>query len=119
MIMGALGPATMRKFFTKRRLIWLSIFVAVTITGLAGAAYSLSRHLEPFIRERTISYLRAKYKAEVEIEALHVSMPMRYPLALLLAKGHGTHLEVQVSNVVIRQTRSTDIPPLISIRKVR
>ena len=52
----------------------------VVFIGLIIAGSILSRRIEPYIRQQAEQYLRTKFRADVQISALHVGLPKLSPL---------------------------------------
>ena len=73
----------------KRWLLWISLGLLLILAGVVVAAYVLSRRIEPFIRAQTVEYLGQRFDSDVEIGSLHVSVPVKSPLMVLLRGGRG------------------------------
>jgi hypothetical protein len=108
----------MRKFFTRRRLVWFGAVIAIFLAAIVVAAHLISRRVEPYLREQTIAYLQEKYKAEVEIGGFRVSMPVQNPVAIVLAGGQGAHVRAGVEGIVVRRPGHESYPPFMAIREL-
>ena len=101
----------------KKLLLGAGLSLALVIAALFIAAFFLSRHFEPYIREQAIEYLRRHFDSEVELAGLHVSMPQFSPVRLLLTRGRGTWARVDGENLLMRHKGRRDVPPLFGMRK--
>ena len=103
----------------RRVLLWVGAAFVLFIAVLAGAAWYLSKRVEPFIRESTIAYLRGRFDGDVEMKSLRVSMPIKDPIGVLLKKGDGAHVRVKAGNILLRHKGRHDIPPLLTIKQLQ
>jgi hypothetical protein len=103
---------------TKRNLlIGAGIVVIASIAGLVIAARILSRRFEPYIREQAIAYLEKRFNSDVELRALHISMPKMSPLNLVMRHGHGTIAGVEGEGVSLRYRGNPTAPPMFVMKK--
>ncbi len=103
---------------TRRRwLIWISVPLLLLLVGVAIAARVISRRIEPFIREKTVEYLRQRFDSDVEIAALRVSMPIGSPLGMLLRRGRGAEARVTAEGISLWHKHRRDRPPLLAMSK--
>ena len=73
----------------RRRLLWISVPLLLFLVGVAIAARVIRRRIEPFIREKTVDYLRQRFDSDVEIarvtmvrlEGLRITVPPKGPSA--------------------------------------
>jgi hypothetical protein len=101
----------------KRWLLWISLALVLILAGVFVAAYVLSRRVEPFIRAQTVEYLRQRFDSDVEIGSLHVSMPVKSPLMVLLRGGRGAIARVTGERTSLWHKHRRDRPPLVAIGK--
>ena len=99
--MGSTPAATAGRKSHKLRnwLIGLGVFLATA----GGALYYISERLGPSLRTRIVEILRARYQADVQLQALQLSLFPR-----IHAVGEG---------LVLYMRGRTDLPPLVSIDK--
>jgi len=104
---------------SRREKIVAGVGVAalVVVVGLLIAGMSYSRKIEPYIRQRAQDYLRTRFKADVEIGRLRVSIPRLSPLRMLFTKGKGTIAAIEGENIVLRRQNHGDQPPLFRMQK--
>ena len=91
--------------------------VLVAAIGLWIAGVKLNHRIEPYIRRRAEAYLRTRFKADVEIGALHVGLPKLSPLRMLFTKGRGAIARVEGDSIVLRLHGHAAQKPLLRIRK--
>ncbi|MEO8597121.1 MAG: hypothetical protein ABI759_27630 [Candidatus Solibacter sp.] len=92
------------------------VFVVAAIGLLiAGARYS--HRIEPYIKQRAEEYLRTRFKADVQIGRLRVTIPSLSPLRMIFTKGKGTIAAVEGDAIVMRMRNRGDEPPLFRIQK--
>ena len=80
------------------------------------AALVLSKRFEPYIREQAILYLRERFDSEVELTALHVSVPKFAVVQLFMNHGHGTVARVDGEGLSLRHKGRRDVPPLFVMK---
>jgi hypothetical protein len=90
--------------------------IAVLI-GLIVAGSTLSRRIEPYIRQQAEQYLRDRFHADVRIASLSVRLPGFSPLHMLLTRGRGAMATVEGEGIVMRMRDRPDAPVLFGIRK--
>jgi hypothetical protein len=85
---------------------WLIICGALVITLLTGAivAKRVAAWLPGYMRDRAVSTLREHFASDVQFSDLQISV---YP-----------HIVVRGDDIVLRFHGRTDVPPLISIKRV-
>ena len=91
--------------------------VLIVAIGLLIAGATLSRRIEPYIRQRAEDYLRTRFNADVQIGALRIRVPSLSPLGMYFTKGKGTVAAVEGDNIVMRLRGGGDRPPLFRIQK--
>jgi len=93
---------------------------SLTVGACAVAVYLGARHVskrfEPYIRERAIEYLSQRFESEVELTALHVTVPKFSPVRLLLDRGRGSMARVEGEGIQLRHRGRRDVPPLFRMR---
>jgi hypothetical protein len=103
-----------------RRKKWvagLAIVAVVSLLGLIAAGLVLKRRFEPYIRRQAVLYLQERFHSDVQLAALHISLPQLSPLRWALTRGRGTLVWVDGAGLVMRHKSRTDIPPMFAIRK--
>ena len=101
----------------KKWLVGVGLSLLLVMAALFVAAFFLSKHFEPYIREQAIEYLRRRFDSEVELVGLHVRMPEFSPVRLLLTRGRGAWARVDGENLLMRHKGRRDVPAMFSIRK--
>ena len=101
----------------KKWLVGVGLSLVLVLAALFVAAFFLSKHFEPYIREQAIEYLRRRFDSEVELVGLHVRMPEFSPVRLLLTHGRGAWARVDGENLLMRHKGRRDVPAMFSIRK--
>lgn len=101
----------------KKWLIGVGLSLVLVMAALFVAAFFLSKHFEPYIREQAIEYLRRRFDSEVELVGLHVRMPEFSPVRLLLTRGRGAWARVDGENLLMRHKGRRDVPAMFGIRK--
>ena len=104
-----------------RTRVWLvrtAIVTAVMVVCLLGAAWHLSRRLEPFVRERTVAFLASRFDGDVTLQRLDVSMPLRDPFRILINRGRGARVTVRASGILLRQRGARQGHPLLKVRRL-
>jgi hypothetical protein len=101
----------------KKWLLGISVPLLLILGGVVIAAHVISRRMEPFIREQTVEYLGQRFDSDVEIGSLHVSMPMKSPLEVLLRGGRGAQAHVTGERISLWHKHRHDRPPLVAMRK--
>ena len=81
----------------RRRLLWLAAAFAVFVTILAVAGYYIAQRFEPFLKEQTAAYLRKRFDSELEWSRFQVRLSLTSPLRVLLERGRGTTVRVEVA----------------------
>jgi hypothetical protein len=114
---GPLAELRLAKRKTKsswrRRLLWLAAGFLVVAGGLMIAGYVLAQSFEPFLKDQTAAYLRKRFGSELDWSRFRVRLSMTSPLRVLLEKGRGAVVRVELVGVVLRHRGRIDIPPLI------
>lgn len=109
-----------KEYFVSSRtrwILWISIPLFLIVAGVGIAAKVLSARIEPLVREHAVQYLRQRFDSDVEIGALHVSLPFGSPVAALLRGGRETQAIVAGERVTLWHKHRHDRPPLVVIRK--
>lgn len=104
--------------WTKRKKIVLGVAggtVAVSLLALFIAARHLTEKTEPFLRDQTVTYLRERFHADVDLKALRIHMPRLSPVRMWRSKGVGTVVKVEGDDLTMRRPGSQDI--LFSLKK--
>lgn len=102
---------------------WLIAFAAVIVVIAIGISLlllsvnKLVATFEPKIKEQAIQYLQERFNTDVEIAALHVSLPSTSSLQLWLNKGKGSIAGVDGEGIVLRRRGQTDGPPLFAMKR--
>ncbi len=97
---STLAPALAPK---SRKLKYWLIGLAVFLLILAGALYYIAERLGPSLRTRVVEILRERYQADVQLQALQLSL---FPRIHVTGEG-----------LVLYMRGRTDLPPLISVDK--
>ena len=105
--------ARKKKRAWRRKLAWAGLTIAVLLVILAATGRYLAGRLEPFLREQTLNYLRARFDGEVDLGPLRVFLPIRNPARILLEQGRQARARVRVDRVEVRHKGRRDIPPLL------
>jgi hypothetical protein len=95
-------------------LIGAGVTVVSGIAALVIAARAASERFEPFLREQTVTYLRERFKTDVDLKALRVRMPRLEPLKIWHSKGRGSIAKVEGDGLVMRRPGTQDV--LFSMR---
>jgi hypothetical protein len=101
----------------KKWLIGLGLSSILGFLSLVVAASVAARHLEPYIREQAIRYLRWRFDSEVELASLRVRRPNVSRLRLLLTGGRGTLAHVEGEGLLLRHKGRRDLPPVLAMKK--
>ena len=104
----------------KKKWILIGSGTAVAVTLAIGAfiASNAAKRFDPFIREQAVAYLSEHFNSDVELGSLKVRVPRLSPIEAAMRRGHGTTARVEGENLRLRQrTVSSDMPPLITIKK--
>ncbi len=107
---------------TKRKKVVLLTVGAVIIIGVLGmylGGKRLSGQFEAKIREQAILYLQKRFDSEVEMSALHISIPALSPIKTFWNRGRGVLAQVDGEGVVLHHKGRRDIPPLFSLKSFR
>ena len=102
----------------KRWLLWIGAAFAVLLVILAGAGYYIAQRFEPFLKEQTAAYLRKRFNSELEWSRFQVHLSLTSPLRLLMERGKGSTVRVEVTGVVLRHQGRTDIDPLLVMNRL-
>jgi hypothetical protein len=101
--------------------ILLAVFCGLILL-LAAAGYVgtriLSERFEPYIRDQAIAYLENRFASDVDLQALHVTLPRMSPLKLLTTRGRGGIARVMGEGLTMRLQGRRDLPPIFTIRKL-
>jgi hypothetical protein len=101
----------------KKWLIGIAAAAGVGVVVLLIAAHRMAKEVEPYIRDQAVQYLQKRFDSEVEIGALHISVPRLSPMRLLAKDWHGAKARVEGERVVLRHKGRTDIPPLFRMKQ--
>ena len=101
---------------TRNWLIIGGVAGGLVLAALLGAGWYLSNKLEPFLREKTVSYLSQRFNGQVELQKFNVAMPIRDPLKVLLNKGRGARVRVKASGILLRQHGAREGYPLMRLK---
>jgi len=101
----------------KKWLIGLGAVAALGVAALFIAAHQMAKKFEPYIRDQAVQYLQKRFDSQVEIGALHISVPKLSPLQLLAKDWHGAKARVEGERVILRHKGRTDIPPLFRMKQ--
>jgi len=101
----------------KKWLIGITVAAAVGIGALFIAGRQMAKNVEPYIRDQAVQYLQKRFDSNVEIGALHISVPKLSPLQMLSKDRHAAKVRVEGEHVVLRHQGRTDIPPLFRMKK--
>ncbi len=107
--------AKTRRGFWRRR--WWQVLLVLLVAAVAAswvAARIAASRIEPFARERFITYLEDRFDAKVEIGELDASLPIDDPYRFLVSKGRGSRLHLSVKDVKVSQPGLEDLPPLLA-----
>ena len=91
--------------------------ILVALIGLIIAGSILTRRIQPYIRDQAEQYLRDRFRANVQIASLRVSLPRLSPMTMIFTKGRGTIATVEGEGIVMRMRDHPDAPPLFGIKK--
>jgi len=103
----------------KAWLIGLGLLSAATILAVAVIARVAASRFEPYIRQQAIAYLQKRFDSEVELSALHISLPKISPLRFILSAGRSGVARVEGANLVLRYKGRHDLPPLFWVKHFR
>jgi hypothetical protein len=103
----------------RRRFIWLGASFVLILGILAVAGYILAQQIEPLLKDQTAAYLRKRFNSELDWSRFQVRTSMTSPLRVLLDKGKGAVVHVEVAGIVLRHRGRTDIPPLVVMNRLR
>jgi len=77
----------------------------------------MAKKFEPYIRDQAVQYLQKRFDSDVEIGALHISVPKLSPVQLFAQDWHGAKARVEGERVILRHKGRTDIPPLFRMKQ--
>ena len=100
----------------KRVLIAIPIALAIFFTAVFIAGRTLMGRFEPMVRDQAIRYLQDRFHADVELAALHISLPQLSTIGLVFHKQRGSIVQVDGEGLSLRRSGSTE--PLFVIRKL-
>jgi hypothetical protein len=103
----------------KAWLLGLGLLSAAIILAVAVIARVAAFHFEPYIRQQAIAYLEKRFDSDVELSALHISLPKMSPLRLILSAGRIGVARVEGANLVLRYKGRRDLPPLFWVKRFR
>ena len=97
----------------KRWWVWTTAGLLAFLAIVGIAAWRLSRELEPYIKAKTIEYLRAKFDSDVEIGSLGVRVPWR----TMWTSRRLEDVRASGSGIAVRYRGRRDIPPLLALKR--
>jgi hypothetical protein len=101
----------------KKWLLGIGLVGFFTAGGLVVAGFVLAGHIEPYVHQQAIQYLRQRFDSDVQIQTLHVRIPEISPLRLLLTRRWGASARIEGEGLSVWIRGGGDGAPLISIRK--
>ena len=101
----------------KKWLLGIALFAALATLALVLGGLALAAHFEPFIREQTIRYLEKRFDSDVELAALHISLPHISPLKVAIRRGRGAIAHVEGEGVSLRHRKARNGPPLFVMKR--
>jgi hypothetical protein len=103
---------------TKRKkwVIGIGAGLGVAIVALVIVASIMTRRLDPYIRQQVVLYLQKRFDSEVEIQALHISMPSTSSLRMFLTHRRGAWANVRGEGILLRHKGRHDIPAMFKMK---
>ncbi len=101
----------------KKWIIGLSAGFGTILLVLLGLGFYFADRFDPFLREQTLSYLRQKFNADVELAALKVRMPLDSPLEILARGGRGAMVRISGERLSLRLRSLPGRPALMAMRR--
>ncbi len=103
----------------KNWLIGVSATLGVLIAATVGAGYWAAQRLEPFVKEKTTSYLGKRFKANVRLESFKVRLSWLSTWDVLLNKGRGADAHVEAGPLLLSLDQFPHLPALLSLKKLK
>lgn len=110
--------ATQKSFWRRR---WWQVLLAVLgvfVIGTLIAAKIAADRLEPYVREKLVAYLEERYKADVDIGRLDLSLPMNDRMTFFITGGKGAKLNFSAHDLKVVQKGMEDLPPLLVMKRL-
>jgi AsmA-like C-terminal region len=102
----------------KKWLIGIAAVMGLLVIALLVVGHEMAKRFEPYVREQAVNYLQHRFDSEVDVGALHISMPHLSPFQLLFSKGHGGLARVEGENIVLRHKGRRDIAPMFVMKQL-
>ncbi|MDX2152464.1 MAG: AsmA-like C-terminal region-containing protein [Bryobacteraceae bacterium] len=96
------------------------IALGVLIAAAASAYYlgiRLADNFEPFLREQAVIYLESRFRSDVELKSLNITMPRLRPFDVLVRGARGARAAVQGEGLQLRYRDQPGLPPLLTVRR--
>lgn len=100
----------------KKWVLGIGLILGIVMVVVAVIASAMAHRLDPYIRQQVLLYLQKRFDSEVEIQALHISLPNASSLRMFLTHRRGVWASVEGEGVLLRHKGRRDIPALFMMK---